>query len=120
MKDTMNPNNHFNQTIQNTRGGRLLDELSEKLQTIVAEAIKTGRKGTLQLKLTIRPESDADNLVVIEDEVKAVVPEMKRKPTFLYADEQGRLYRNDPRQTEMKFEAVSGDNQETEGQAHGN
>lgn len=78
--------------------GRSHDELSRRLQELLAAIEETGKAGSLTYKLTVKPEPKADHAVVVSDEIKATFPKHERPASIFFVDEKMRLVRNDPRQ----------------------
>lgn len=82
--------------------GRSHEELGESLQMLVARVVETAKKGTLTYVLTVG-QGDGGALVV-KDEIKLKLPEFDREGSIFYADDDGNLIKNDPRQ--MTFESL--------------
>lgn len=84
--------------------GTTHDEMSETLHRLIARVRDTGKKGVLQLTITVAPlKGDADVLVV-SDAIKVKLPEHDRKASMFYPDEHGNLSRTDPNQ--LTFEGL--------------
>ncbi len=95
--------------LQGLRKGRMLHELSEKLEELTTAIRENNKKGTLTVKLSIDPleRGDADGMgaisVVIRDEISINKPEPKRADTIFFASRNGSLTRNNPDQLEMEM-----------------
>lgn len=85
-------------------GGRTMERLTELLQNVVSAVQETGKDGSLQLTLTIKP--NGAHGVIVKDAIKAKTPEMDRGDSVFFIDSDGGLHRNDPRQIEMPLRKV--------------
>ena len=82
--------------------GKTHDELSESLWDLVKRVQETGKKGSLQLLITVEPMKKTDGAVlVINDEIKLRLPEFDRDASVSYVDRFGNLCRNNPMQPEL-------------------
>lgn len=87
------------QFLREHAGGRLHDEASEKLAQLVSAVNETGNKGTLTIVLKVAPMKGMDDGVLqVTDDVKLKAPEGPRSGTLFYADDEGNLHRENPRQ----------------------
>lgn len=77
------------------------EELSEGLWDLVARVTETGKKGTLTLVVTVETDKKAGNVLIVSDEIKLKLPEHDRPGAIYWADRNGNLARNDPRQPEL-------------------
>lgn len=90
--------------------GRLHARLSEQLAEIVAAVAETGKKGTLTLKIEVKPLPKADQHThVVSGASAAKVPESDdASPTSVFfSDADGNLSRNDPRQLALPLREVT-------------
>lgn len=92
--------------LREIRGGAAVVLASELLAEVVQAAIETGKKGELTLKLSIEPDEQDGNQIVVEADVKAKKPHRSVPTSVFYADREGGLHRVDPRQREMFEEAA--------------
>ncbi len=90
----------FTDTLRDLRGGAVLDELSEKLNEVVAAVTSTGKEGTVTLKLKLKPLSEGA-MIQIEDDVVASVPRPSRGGTVMFPTPENNLSRRDPRQPDL-------------------
>lgn len=91
-------------------GGRLHARLSEQLADLSAAVTETGKKGSLVLKIEVKPLPKADqNTLVVTGSSGAKVPEPDdASPTSVFfADDAGNLSRNDPRQMQLPLRVDS-------------
>ena len=81
------------------------EELSEGLRDLVAKVKDTGKKGTITYVVTVEPMPKSDgNALLVSDEIKIKLPEFAREASLFFADDDGNLVRNDPRQ--LAFESL--------------
>lgn len=98
--------------------GDVLADLDAALKEITVAVALTGRPGTLTLKLKIKPDgtSNAESpLFAIEDDIGIKKPRKSRGVSRFFGDEEGNLLRTDPRQSELRLEAVPSTGAETPG-----
>lgn len=84
--------------------GHTHDELSEALHDLVARVRDTGKKGTLQLSISVELMKGSDNALMLKDEIKLKLPEHDRDTSLFFADRHGNLVRNDPNQ--LSFDSL--------------
>ncbi|HWA07952.1 MAG TPA: hypothetical protein VG838_00650 [Opitutaceae bacterium] len=97
-------NNAFAQLLGQLSNGRVLTDLADKFPLVVEAVKRTGKKGTLTLQLTVKPEGKGDvTSVEVLDEVKLKLPERDRKATTFFVVGERDLSRADPNQTEIQF-----------------
>lgn len=102
------PQEAFLQTIATTRGGALLEALTDAQQECVIMA-KT-KKVKTKLVLTLEYEPDNDDFKITSS-IEKKIPNKKSMTEYVYTDEAGLVFRNDPRQQTM-FEARIINNEE--------
>ena len=85
--------------IATQRKGRCLVEAQDKLQELVQECQRTGKKG--KFTLTLEVSAAEDSTVVLRDDITTKLPKPQTSSTVWYADERGALHREDPRQPEF-------------------
>lgn len=85
--------------------GRTHSELSEGLRDLVAKVVDTGKKGSIQLTVTVAPMKDDASVLVVSDEIKLKLPEHDRKASIFWPDDNNNLVRNDPNQRSI-FDVV--------------
>ena len=90
----------FIDAIRVLRYGALSDELTKELQRVVLACADTGRKGTLTLRLSIKPGKAGQ--LEIADAVSVKLPEPDRAVSLLFATPDGNLQREDPRQLSLE------------------
>lgn len=91
--------------VQEQRNGALHGELSDRIAELVLAVAETGKKGKLQLELTIAPNADGMT-VTVSDKIKVVPPEGERGAAIFFIGENGSLTRRNPAQTELPLRDV--------------
>lgn len=84
--------------------GTTHDELSDALFDLIGRVRDTGKKGSLQLTVTVAPLKGDVNVLVVSDEIKLRLPEHDRNASLFYPDRHGNLTRQDPNQ--LAFESL--------------
>ena len=97
-KDTGKPN-RFLALVQGLRGGAGLSDLDDAVSTLVAATRMMAKAGSLTLTIKMTPQGAAG--FVFTDEIKVVEPKPDKEITVMYADQEGRLTRRDPRQPHL-------------------
>jgi hypothetical protein len=93
--------------LQQKAGGVALTDLDQALADLVARSIATHRKGSLTLKITIKP--NAKRGVKVCDELKVDMPKEETSESFFFAGDHGELLKNDPAQRELELRTVPDD-----------
>lgn len=88
----------FAQLLQEQRNGALHAELSEQLAAVVAACQQHGKAGAVTLTISVKPNKDAAGTLMVTDVVKVKKPEGERPAALFFADSDGNLSRQDPRQ----------------------
>lgn len=100
---------NLSEVINTQRKGRCLMDAQQAFQDVVKACIATGKKGKFTISLEIKAAEDST--VVLRDEITTRIPKPEVSSTTFYADEQGALFREDPRQPEFpevaRVEAVN-------------
>ena len=96
----------FMDFLREHRNGVTHDELSDKLQELVAAVIEEGKAGTLTLTVSIKPVGKADGLEVGAD-VKVKPPKTAPGVSIFFASPENNLVRQDPRQATMELREVA-------------
>ena len=94
-------------TLNQVRNGKLMEEASEKLNTLVSAIQDTNLKGELTLKITIRPDGRDTGRYFISGKVDSKTPVLKHSETLLFGTPDGNLTRIDPAQTQLDLRDVS-------------
>jgi hypothetical protein len=98
----------FAQVLHDIRGGKLDLHAGELLNELVLAVAETRKTGTLTLKLTIKPDPEADgNQITIEPKLEVKTPRQELSGSVFFMDADGNLTRTDPKQTEMTLSRVA-------------
>lgn len=83
--------------------GKVSEQWAEKLAEVSKAVRDTGRKGSVSLVITMKPdaESKVDNLVEFDVSVSAKVPQKKHPRKLYYVGKRGELTEDDPRQMQL-------------------
>jgi hypothetical protein len=95
--------------LRDIRKGMVAEAAGEELANVVRAVTATGKPGSLTLKLTVKPQKGDSEQVVISSKVTASSPTADMPEAIFFADMDGDLHRNDPRQPEMFRDANLGD-----------
>ncbi|MFH0899064.1 MAG: hypothetical protein V2A73_00400 [Pseudomonadota bacterium] len=85
----------FAQWLYDLDDGRVQAQLTTELPELVRRVMSTGKKGKLSLTLDVKREND---VVVIAASVKSTQPHAGSLPSMFFVDNEGYLYRDNPRQ----------------------
>jgi hypothetical protein len=91
--------------IQRLGSGRLLEEMVEALQATADEVVRTGKPGTVTLKLTVSNREQGDPMVTIDESLSRASPKRDPRGAIFFAVD-GALHREDPRQYRLTFREV--------------
>lgn len=87
--------------------GKLSRELTEALHELNKACLETGKKGQLQLRLTIEPDKDSPRaLFRVSTDIQVKAPKLGVRPSLFYVTDDGNLSRSDPNQE--AFEPLRG------------
>jgi hypothetical protein len=93
---------NFTETLREIRDGELVTELTAKVRELVEAVRATQKGGTLALKLTLKPMKKGMDVMILEDEVKLVLPEPDKDcSTVMFPTTDNELTRRDPRQPDL-------------------
>jgi hypothetical protein len=93
------PHDHaaeFAELITDFGHGAVNRSLTDSMRAVVAACVDTGRKGSLTIKIDVKPEGKTVGLSV---NVKSNKPEHALPGEIFYGTEDGGLTREDPKQT---------------------
>lgn len=84
------------------RRGDLIDDINAQLAEVVQAVDVTGQNGSLTITLKVaRKNLKSGSMICITDKVKQKLPELPSPETMLYADADGELFEDDPRQGKL-------------------
>lgn len=100
--DNPGPSNFFISTLTDLAQGDLAPMLSEDLANLVKEVRDQQNKGSLTLKLTIKP-AGGDGKVEVQSDVDLKLPKPDPGLSLFFSTEHGQLLRRNPNQRELPF-----------------
>lgn len=99
------PNNTFLHVLQHHEEGEILNQLAEAQRECRAAAEMTGKVASLTLVVKFKAAARGATAILIAP-VKVKLPEVEPGASLWFADEEGNLHRNDPRQKELPLKTV--------------
>ncbi len=90
----------YTQTLAEINAGTFADLCSEQLATLIADIMKTGGKGSISVKLSIKAERGNQTLSV-EPKVDVKAPKFEPATDFFYPSKDNSLLRNHPNQQSL-------------------
>lgn len=87
--------------LKNQRRGELEKELSEAIAGLVSDVRAQGKAGKLTLTIGIKPLPKVQGAFTVSDDIKVAAPARPRGESIFYAEEDGTLTRDDPRQRRL-------------------
>lgn len=88
----------FHEVLAEIDSGLLMEQVSEKLATLVRGVLDVEKSGTITLQITVKPNGDGK--VIVDGKVTNKVPEKPVDQSFFFARPNGDLTRNSPKQDE--------------------
>lgn len=92
----------FAKLITSIGGGTLNEKLSEKLNEVTRKAREHGKSGEITLKIKVKPAGSIGTMVDITGKVTAKIPDGDLPGSILYAQDDGTLHVDDPRQLKLR------------------
>jgi len=83
------------------RGGYALHEAGKKLDELVNAVRSTNKPGEITLTIKVTPDKVDDRIILMKPIVKAKIPERGFNEGIFFVGPDGRLTKDDPKQTEM-------------------
>jgi hypothetical protein len=87
--------------LREIRKGRPVEEATQALADVVRAVDETGKKGSVTITLNIIPSKHGGPEKTLVCEVKSKKPIADIAPAVFFSDQDGDLFRVDPRQEEM-------------------
>lgn len=87
---------HFTDILREHRGGKLVDHLSEKLDSVVQAVRKTGKAGEFTLKLKVVPSKGEEDMFEVIPNCKVALPEPDLAKALFFVSDEGDLLRSNP------------------------
>ena len=89
--------------LREIRKGQAIEEATAALADVVRAVDETGRPGKLTITLTIKAAPHGGPEKQITAEIKMAKPVASIAPAIFFSDDEGDLFRVDPRQEEMEL-----------------
>jgi hypothetical protein len=98
----------FSQQIANLAKGTLDAELTEALSDLVKAINDHGKKGSISLTLSLKPEVQHGEvkMIAIKADVKVSSPQPQRLSSIMWPTYDGDLLRDDPEQAQLDLKQV--------------
>jgi hypothetical protein len=87
-------------------GGSTHDELSEKLQELVAAVTTEGKGGSLTFTVSVKPAGRGSGALEVAADIKLKAPKTAPTVSIFYATPSNGLTRQDPNQMTMELRTV--------------
>ena len=104
--DGRNQTKPFASLLQEMNRGRLHADLSDEVADVIGAVVEHGKKGTVTLKLDIRPRGD--DAVEIGVSYTARPPQPPASPSIFFADTTGQVSRQRLNQPELPLTGING------------
>lgn len=105
------PSNAFLQVLQTHDGGEVCNELADAMRECSAAVALSGKPASLTLTAKFSPAAKGAYALTFAA-LKVKLPESERTASLWFADENGNLTRNDPRQKELPLKTVADPSQQ--------
>lgn len=89
--------------LREIRKGRPVEEATAALADVVKAVDDTGKPGSVTIVLTVKPAKHGGPEKTLIAEVKSKKPIADIAPAVFFSDDEGDLFRVDPRQEEMEL-----------------
>ena len=87
--------------MQQIRGGYALHEAGKRLDELVSAVRSTNKPGEITLTIKVAPDKVDDRIVTMKPVIKAKIPDRGFNEGIFFVGPDGRLTKDDPKQTEM-------------------
>jgi hypothetical protein len=91
----------FADVLREIRAGQVADQAATDMQHLVAAVREHGKKGTLTLTITVEPMKGNEDALAVSGDVALKAPKAAPKAAIFFADDDGNLLRDDPRQVAL-------------------
>lgn len=88
----------FADILRDIRAGQVADQAATGMQELVAAVREHGKKGELVLKIVVEPMKGNEDALAVSGDVTSKIPKAAPKAAIFFADDDGNLLRDDPRQ----------------------
>jgi len=99
----------YTDVIRDINNGKFADELTDALSDVVASCVATGKPGTLNVTLKIKPAKGSAKVMTIEQSYKAKAPEFDQPQQFFFVANGNTLVVDNPDQKKLEFRDVVAD-----------
>lgn len=97
----------FISLLQQHRNGSILNDVADAVREVIEAVQLAGKAGKLTITFTMAP-SGATGAIIISDDIKVTLPKLPKQESLFFADDNGQLVRNDPRQRELPLRSIQG------------
>ena len=94
------PPTTFSDLMATVSGGEFDAEVTKELRAAIEASVESGGSAVLNIKLVIKKEN---RMVVFKPTHKATLPKKAVDADMFFVDENGRLTKDDPKQTKLRF-----------------
>ena len=98
--------NNYIDLLHSFREGATAVELEKNLQALITSVRDTGKGGSLDLRIIIKPAATGNAVLVVEDKITLKAPVPPRDKAIYYATDDNLLIRDNPNQTTLPFKTV--------------
>lgn len=91
----------FFDTLRELRSGMCLDELGAHMQMLVQQVQATNKAGRITLTIDVKPADRIAGAVVLTEDIKVKLPEIKSDGTLMWPTPEGNLQTTNPRQRDL-------------------
>ena len=92
-------NSHFLMALGRHDNGQVIETADEQLRNVIAQVLRTGKKGSVGVTLNITPNGELG--LKVSAKVSAKAPEIDFGESFYFTDRKGDLSRTSPQFTEQ-------------------
>lgn len=91
----------FAAILTDIRAGQVADDAAQAMQDLVAAVREHGKKGTLTLQIIVEPMKGNEDALAVSGDVVLKAPKAAPKAAIFFADDDGNLLRDDPKQISL-------------------
>jgi hypothetical protein len=91
----------FAAILNDIRAGQVADDAAQAMQELVAAVREHGKKGEIVLKIVVEPMKGNEDALAVSGDVTLKAPKAAPKAAIFFADPDGNLLRDDPRQAAL-------------------
>ncbi len=98
----------FSVVLQDIRDGRTHSELTTALDELLQAVRNTGKGGSIQLEIKVKPSSRGQDVdrVTVTDKIVTKIPKPERGDDFFFVTDDNNLSRNHPRQNSLDLRSA--------------